>query len=1358
MLFDPVLESRTDEPAKRLRQPLFFGSGVHEGGVHCLRWSTSGKLFASGDNDGAVIVWELRSLSGGGGGGGLGGNNSFGLGGNNSFGMVQAEVWSPMRILRGHNAEVQDISWSPCDRLLATSSIDTKVLVWLIDKPQTVSQSSSSSSSSSSSTSSFPPGAKKSIQRRSGKGGKHEAVSVAVGSGGSTSRIVTTPLVSLEGHMSWAQGLAWDPLGRFLASAGNDKQVILWRVGFTGGTEDLLRTSSGAPSSSTDRIAAASTSRGDNRRRNSSIRKRNGVNTDSFLSKKRFRNNENEFEDDEEDEDEENDEDEDVDNQKNDENDELFSGDETTPGSRDSFAVRAAEGWGELRSCSLPYKHCTSESNVRRIDWSSDGTSIATSHAFLPEDLKSISTEGSAKGKYTCPLLSRAKWYSSSSRNDDDNDDDVDEGREDEERERREFESSTIIPTAIHLCGHIRPIVAVRSSPLLSSTYGILNKRVSFSSTAVGGMDGSVSIWSPIGRDLESSLPETSKKVNQNHRFKPTLVVSNLFSSIVTDLAWGSAPDAAQLASCRVLLSTNEVQKLPEETWQHVYAAAAPASTISARCPFLLAVSLDGTAACILFGEDASSTSSLTSSSSSFSLNTNTQVEGPLGIVASSAEVLSHLCHLYHVKQNDVIALLKGGPARIRRAQSFLRRKHRLIATLMEGRNKAVFDDIDDEERETSKKLRDLEHEQNEEKIKLIKKELEWEDDAFELIDEAIDLELEFRDKSEGKFLMEGEGEDEMVIDAVDIALFILRRQTLYGIPENILKLPSPSYAPDVPDRVLQAVDMKIARTVLAARNAKRVTDHQHPRTAATDPQSSSSSSSSSTSASSSSDNIISSSGLSDQRSSSESGKVSTVTKSQTETRGPGGKRRIAPVLLTAEEAAMQLAPALVEMPPSLSVSDTHQSLSQPPPPSSMKVNEDNIVSNHIQAQTSGDIEMSHVAENKVQVPMVHEGASSTLKAIFAHITTGKALESSIVEPSLPLPHPAASELQPKMVATVSGEALDPSIKADTSAATATTDFAPSRSPLLRKKKSDELTTVGVSNFENVHVTRQSARQSTIPCAFGRFLVTRASQRRLRVERNVIKMAQSHSDDEYDRKRDISMRRQSGAFKRERNGAHVFEPWIANRLSAPTRRHSLPYPTMMMPPPFAYYPPFGPPGYSSIPQFTLPYSDAQQLPMNSAYSMMMMSRGIPPQPPFPISGSSLQSHGQTHGFSSFPPGPTPQPGKKGENHGIPINVVGGRAKAAVAAAATAASSANDNDKMASTSTWPQAPYMNNSAAPLQSIAQVQPHQQTESSTSSKSETAVSVSVSQQLKRSFCGVCGSEIKATFCTSCGTRRED
>jgi hypothetical protein len=104
------------------------------------------------------------------------------------------------------------------------------------------------------------------------------------------------------------------------------------------------------------------------------------------------------------------------------------------------------------------------------------------------------------------------------------------------------------------------------------------------------------------------------------------------------------------------------------------------------------------------------------------------------------------------------------------------------------------------------------------------------------------------------------------------------------------------------------------------------------------------------------------------------------------------------------------------------------------------------------------------------------------------------------------------------------------------------------------------------------------------------------------------------------------------------------------------------------------------------------------------------------------------------------------------------NIIGVTTVTSVAAAATAASSANDNDKMASTSTWPQAPYMNNSAAPLQSIAQVQPHQQTESSTSSKSETAVSVSVPQQLKRSFCGVCGSEIKATFCTSCGTRRED
>ena len=808
-LFDPVIESRTDELAKRLRQPLFLGSGVHEGGVHCLRWSTSGKLFASGDNDGAVIVWELRSLSGGGGGLGIGG-----LGGS-SFSMVQAEVWSPMRILRGHNAEVQDISWSPCDRLLATSSIDTKVLVWLIDKPQTSPTPTQTSSSSSSSSSSFIAGAKKSLHKRSGRGGKQDtsssSSSAAVGSG--FSRIVTSPLVSLEGHLSWAQGLAWDPLGRFLASAGNDKQVILWRVGFTGGTEDFLRSpakevtgSSSGVSSARSRRRRGNTSDGGKKGSQSSSRRRRGG-SDSSFTKKRSRNDDDDDDDDEEEEDE--------DDEDDDEEEEVYSGDEATPGSRDSFAVRAAEGWVELRSSSFPYKHCTSESNVRRIDWSSDGTSIATSHAFLPEDIKSMSTEGSGKGKYTCPLLSRARWYASSSENNNNNyDSDRGGGSgrggggggnrdgENERGERREFETSTIIPTAIHLCGHIRPVVAVRSSPLLSSSYGIHNKRVSYSCSAVGGMDGCVSIWSPLGRDPASfPLSERSSK-DLHHRFKPTLVLSNLFSSIVTDLAWGSAPDAALLASCRVL-STTDKTVLSEETWQNVYAAAAPASTLPARCPFLLAVSLDGTAACILFGDSSPPTptpsSTLMSSSD----------EGPLGIVASTSEVLSHLCHLYHVKQGDVVALMKGGASRIRLAQSLLRRKHRLVSSLLEGHRDFSVNDDEDEHHEKTKRLRDFEQEKNEEKVKSILKEMEWEDDAFALIDEAIDLELKYRDGLEGKIHVENEEieeeeeEEEMMIGAVDIALFLLRRQTLYGIPENIPQLPLPTYTPDVPDRVL---------------------------------------------------------------------------------------------------------------------------------------------------------------------------------------------------------------------------------------------------------------------------------------------------------------------------------------------------------------------------------------------------------------------------------------------------------------------------------------------------------------------------------------------------------------------------
>ena len=34
---------------------------------------------------------------------------------------------------------------------------------------------------------------------------------------------------TLRGHKNWVKGVAWDPTGRFLASAGEDRRVLVWR-------------------------------------------------------------------------------------------------------------------------------------------------------------------------------------------------------------------------------------------------------------------------------------------------------------------------------------------------------------------------------------------------------------------------------------------------------------------------------------------------------------------------------------------------------------------------------------------------------------------------------------------------------------------------------------------------------------------------------------------------------------------------------------------------------------------------------------------------------------------------------------------------------------------------------------------------------------------------------------------------------------------------------------------------------------------------------------------------------------------------------------------------------------------------
>ena len=72
------------------------------------------------------------------------------------------ENWRTSRVLRAHSNNVVDLCWSPDDSRLATASIDNTVVVW----------------------------------------------DMATG----------RPLRTLDGHSSFVKGVAWDPVGTYLAT------------------------------------------------------------------------------------------------------------------------------------------------------------------------------------------------------------------------------------------------------------------------------------------------------------------------------------------------------------------------------------------------------------------------------------------------------------------------------------------------------------------------------------------------------------------------------------------------------------------------------------------------------------------------------------------------------------------------------------------------------------------------------------------------------------------------------------------------------------------------------------------------------------------------------------------------------------------------------------------------------------------------------------------------------------------------------------------------------------------------------------------------------------------------------------
>jgi protein HIRA/HIR1 len=84
------------------------------------------------------------------------------------------ESWRCVATLRGHSADIVDLTWSPDNTKLASCSLDASIIVWDVTKSSMVKK--------------------------------------------------------LEGHQGWVKGVAWDPIGRYLASQSDDKSLIIWRT------------------------------------------------------------------------------------------------------------------------------------------------------------------------------------------------------------------------------------------------------------------------------------------------------------------------------------------------------------------------------------------------------------------------------------------------------------------------------------------------------------------------------------------------------------------------------------------------------------------------------------------------------------------------------------------------------------------------------------------------------------------------------------------------------------------------------------------------------------------------------------------------------------------------------------------------------------------------------------------------------------------------------------------------------------------------------------------------------------------------------------------------------------------------
>jgi len=152
------LDSSVDEldPAVPKLLCTLTNSGLS---VNCVRFSPDGRLLAAGSDDQCVTLYQAES-----------GPPSTAFGADT----VNVENWEIRGLLKGKQAEVQDLAWSPDSRRLASCSIDNVIVIWDVKR--------------------------------------------------------LAAIATLSGHTAWVRGVAWDPLDKYVISLSTDSTMRVWRT------------------------------------------------------------------------------------------------------------------------------------------------------------------------------------------------------------------------------------------------------------------------------------------------------------------------------------------------------------------------------------------------------------------------------------------------------------------------------------------------------------------------------------------------------------------------------------------------------------------------------------------------------------------------------------------------------------------------------------------------------------------------------------------------------------------------------------------------------------------------------------------------------------------------------------------------------------------------------------------------------------------------------------------------------------------------------------------------------------------------------------------------------------------------